>query len=137
MSFPNNTEYQCNKCGLYYTDVDYKWCKPCHINYLKNNFTNWTSGNKKIDDFIQRMQLKINSYNDIIEWIPYRRFVNIKKIGKDDYDNFTTIYSALWIDGLSYYDKDKKEWIRKSNENVTLESLDNSQNIINELLIKV
>ncbi|GBC42510.2 kinase-like domain-containing protein [Rhizophagus irregularis DAOM 181602=DAOM 197198] len=34
----------------------------------------WTSGNEKIDDFIQEMQLKINNENDVVfEWIPYRR----------------------------------------------------------------
>jgi hypothetical protein len=34
-------------------DKKHKWCKFCHINHLKNNFTNWTSGNEIIDNFIQ------------------------------------------------------------------------------------
>ncbi|GBC27957.2 kinase-like domain-containing protein [Rhizophagus irregularis DAOM 181602=DAOM 197198] len=35
------------------------------------NLVNWTSGNEKIDDFIQERQLKINNYDDIVlEWIP-------------------------------------------------------------------
>ncbi len=55
-------EIYCEVCYEKYTDVAYNWCKPCHINYLKNNFTSWTSGNEKIDDFIQKMQF---------EWIPY------------------------------------------------------------------
>src|ERR1700733_15205928 len=100
MSYPNNPKYQCDKCGLYYTDVCNEWCKPCHINYLKNNFTNWTSKNENIDDFIQEMRLKIDKHNDVIvEWIPYNQFVNIKKIGKD-YDNLVIIYSAIWNNGL-------------------------------------
>jgi len=47
----------CEKCGAY---VSYKWCKPCRIDNLKGNFTNWTSGNEKIDNVIQEMQLKID-----------------------------------------------------------------------------
>jgi hypothetical protein len=65
-------EYRCNKCEEIYADIDNKWCKPCQINYLKNNFTNWTSENEIIDDFIQRKQSRIDKYDDIIlEWIPY------------------------------------------------------------------
>ena len=47
-----------------------------HLNiifyYLKENFTYWTSENKKIDNFIQEMQLKTDYY--VIEWIPYNQF---------------------------------------------------------------
>ena len=78
------------------------------------------SGNEKIDDFIQEMQLKISDYNDIIfEWIPYNQFDEIKEIGKG---GFATIYSAIW--------KKKK---------VALKRLDNSQdfNLISELLNEV
>ena len=49
---------------------------------IQNNFT-WTSGNEKIDNFIQDMQLNIKSYNDIaFEWIPYNQLSNIKEISK-------------------------------------------------------
>jgi hypothetical protein len=126
-----NREYRCNKCEEVYTDIDKKWCEPCQINHLKNNFTNWTSGNEIIDDFIQDMQLKIISYDKILEWIPYNQFVDIKEIGKDD-DNIATIYLALWDDGLLHYNSDKKEWIRKPNIKVALKCLNNSQNIIYE-----
>ncbi len=50
-------QYQkyCEKCG-----ESRGWCKPCQMNYLKENFTNnWTSGNERIDNFIQEMQLKV------------------------------------------------------------------------------
>ncbi|CAB5357002.1 unnamed protein product [Rhizophagus irregularis] len=33
----------CVKCDKYYTNAKCKWCKPCQINWLKENFTNWTS----------------------------------------------------------------------------------------------
>ena len=69
----------CKKCGEEYVN-DFGWCKPCQIDNLKGNFT--TSGNEKIDNFIQEMQLKIDRYNDILfEWIPYNQFSDIKEIG--------------------------------------------------------
>ena len=84
----------CKNCGEKYTDMYFKWCKPCQADNLKENFTNWTSGNEKIDNFIQEIQLKINEPNSIIfEWIPYNQFNKIKKIGKGD---FITVYSATW-----------------------------------------
>src|SRR5438046_1461297 len=126
----------CEKCGEKYTNVKYKWCEPCQMNYLKKNFTNWTSGNEEVDDFIQEKQPKINDYNDVIvEWIPYNQFNNIKEIRKDD---FTTIYSAIWKDGPLYYCFYKKEYVRKlGNKQVALKYLYNSQNITNELLNKI
>ena len=42
----------------------------------KNIFTNWTTGNEKIDNLIQEMQLKIDFYNDIVfEWVPYKYYI--------------------------------------------------------------
>jgi hypothetical protein len=54
------------------------------------------------------------------EWIPYNQFYKIEKIGKG---GFATIYSAILKDG-----SDKK---------VALKCLDNSQNLIDELLNEV
>jgi hypothetical protein len=72
-------KFFCDKCICKYTNAEYKWCKPCQINYLKKNFTNWTSKNEQIDKLIQEMQLKINDCRDIIfEWVPYNQFIKIK-----------------------------------------------------------
>jgi hypothetical protein len=91
----------CETCIEEYTDTIFRWCKPCQIDYLRKNFTNW-SGNEKIDEFIKEMQLKVNNPNDMVfEWIPYNQFKNIKEINKD---NFSIIYSAIWEDGpLDFY----------------------------------
>src|SRR5204862_254901 len=93
------------------------------------------SGNKKVDDLIQEMQLKINSKKDIIfEWILYNQFDNIEEINKGD---FATVYSAIWKDGPLCYDDDGKEYSRKSDKKVALKCLYNSQNISSEFLNEV
>ena len=122
----------CKKCGEKYTDVDWRWCKPCLINDLK---TNLTSGNEKIDNFIQEMQLKMESHWDLVfEWIPYNQFSDIKEIGRG---GFATVYSAIWKDGPLIYDYDCKYYTRTSNQKVALKCLHNSQNITNEFLNEV
>ena len=114
----------------------YKWCKPCQLNDLKKNFTRWTSGNEKIDEFIQEMQLKINDYcNTILEWIPYNQVINIKKTGKNK------IYSAILENSrLLKYDEYKKLYKRNSGnkyQKVSLKYYTNSQNNINEFFNEV
>ncbi|UZO09633.1 uncharacterized protein OCT59_029848 [Rhizophagus irregularis] len=98
--------------------------------YTKNFFTNWSYNlpiNKKIIDFIQQMQLKINFYYDIVfEWIPYSQLNKVKKIGKG---GFATVYSAIWEDGPLCFDDNKMEWTREINKKVALKCLHSSQNI--------
>ena len=128
----------CKKCGEEYIDITSKWCKPCQIDNLKRNFTNWTSENEKIDNFIQEMQLKIDSGQDIVfEWIPYNQFSDIKEIGRG---GFATVYSAIWKDGPLKYNSDSKKYTRNSyysNSEVALKCLHNSQNVTNEFLNEV
>ncbi|GBC11583.2 kinase-like domain-containing protein [Rhizophagus irregularis DAOM 181602=DAOM 197198] len=132
ISFPDGL--YCNKCVKKFLDDDYKWCRSCQLNTLEKNFTNWTSGNEKIDSLIQEKQLEINSYYDttIIEWISYDQFDDIKELGKDE---FSTIYSAIWKDGPLKYDINEREYSRKQNKKVNLK-LYNSQNT-NEFLNEV
>jgi hypothetical protein len=107
----------------------------------------WTSGNEKIDKFIQEKQLKIKDHNDVVfEWIPYNQFSKIKETSRND---LITLYSAIWKDGplykknnsnanylLNYYDNNN-EYTRNSNKEVTLKCLHNSTNpiefVINEV----
>ncbi|PKK80506.1 hypothetical protein RhiirC2_33728 [Rhizophagus irregularis] len=121
-------DYYCEKCGNEYE----KWCKLCQINHLKDNFTNWTSGNEKIDSLIQKNQLKINEYKDtIFEWISYNKFIKINEIGKGGF------YTAIWKDGPLYYSISNKKYKRKLNEEVLLKYLYGSQNINNKILNEV
>src|SRR3954465_12227197 len=115
------------KCGK-----NARWCKPCLINDLK---TNLTSGNEKIDELIQEMQLKIDScWDRVFEWIPHNQFSDIEEIGRG---GFATVYSAIWKDGPLEFNRDSKEYTRDSNYEVALKCLHNSQNITNEFLNEV
>ena len=123
----------CSRCGKSFTDIQ-NWCKPCQINHLKENFINWTSGNEKIDNFIQEMQLQINSKYDIIfEWIPYNNFYDINEINKYD---FYTIYSAIWMDGPLLWEYWSKNY-RRSSKKVALKCFHNSQIINDDFLNEV
>jgi hypothetical protein len=109
---------------------------PNTTNYfLVQNNINWISGNKKIDDFIKEIQLKVESHHGIVfEWIPYNQLENIKETGKN---GFMTIYAAIWKDGPLYYDKDYNEYMRNLNKEVALKCLHNLQNPIEFLTDEV
>ena len=129
------SENHCIKCGDEYTDIWLKWCVPCKISYSEINYT--ISGNEKIDNLIQEMQLKVSKQSDIVfEWIPYSQFNNIdKEIGNY---SLVKVYSAIWKDGPLMYNYDKKKYTRnQQDEKVSLKCLYNSQNITDEFLSKV
>ena len=129
MAKPQNNITTCKKCFKEYTDIFYQWCKSCQINDLKANFTNWTSGDEKIDKFIQEMQLGIKYHYEIIfEWIPYNQFNNIAEIAKN---GFSIVYLAKWKD-IPHYDHIGNKWKRNSGT-----VLLNSQNTIDRCLNKV
>ena len=120
----------CEKCGEQYIGISNKWCKPCQINYLKENST---SGDKKIDNLIQEMQLKINDCRDIIfEWIPYNQFDGINETG-----NFTISHSVIWKDGPLRWSYEKYEYTRNSADKIVdlvhLNNLDITNESLNEV----
>ncbi|CAB4420749.1 unnamed protein product [Rhizophagus irregularis] len=99
------------------------YCEYCVRNYLKENFSNWTSGNDDIDNLIQECQMKTIEPDSIVEWIPYSNLENINYLTKG---GCSEIYTAKWIHGR--YD----EWVSKEqqlkrfgNHNVILKRLEN------------
>ena len=135
---PEYSKYSKNHCiicnNLFTIKLE-RWCKSCQLEQLKKIFINQTSGNKKIDNFIKKIQLKIGSNDDIVfEWIPYNQFNNIKEIGKD---GDATVYSTIWKDGRLCWNKDNKKYIRKSDMKVSLKCLHDSYNMIDDFLNKI
>ncbi|GBC08412.1 hypothetical protein RclHR1_00810004 [Rhizophagus clarus] len=132
-----NENYFCNnciECGNQYDEEYKRWCEICQVNQLKNSFMTWTSGNEKVDEFIQKNQLKISGYNDtVFEWIPYDKFISICEIEKS---GFTT---AIWKDGPLRYDCSLRKYMRKiiRNEKVLLKYMYDLQNVntfLNEIV---
>ncbi|RHZ81862.1 hypothetical protein Glove_117g79 [Diversispora epigaea] len=116
---------KCKECNQEYNGY---WCKPCNSKHFQNDFNNWTSGNDKIDKFIQDAQLHTN-----LEWMPYDRFKDVKQIGKG---GFGTIKHARWIDGqIREWDIENQQWERYGNREVALKKFDNFVNfndVLNE-----
>ena len=57
--------YRCLKCSDKYTEMG--WCKTCQIKDLKENFRNWSSGNKEIDDFIQDIWANLTPFDFVTD----------------------------------------------------------------------
>ena len=83
---------ECNKPG-----TGERWCQPCNAKRFKENFKNWTSGNKDIDEFIQQSQLNAVYCNKCPEWIPFEKFLNVTYITRG---GFGKVYSADWPEGF-------------------------------------
>ncbi|PKC58348.1 kinase-like protein [Rhizophagus irregularis] len=99
------------------------YCEYCVRNYLKNNFSNWTSGNDDIDNLIQECQINTLKPNVIVEWIPYNNLKNIKYLTKGGYSE---IYTAEWIDGqFIESDSNQQQLKRLGEQYVVLKRLEN------------
>ena len=111
------------------------WCQSCNAKRFKDNFKNWTSENKVIDEFIQQAQLNAVHYKKYLEWIPFEKFQNITYITKG---GFGKVYSAEWPEGyICDWEIENQKWNRWTNEKVALKSLDNSSDISSDFLNEV
>ena len=99
------------------------YCEHCVRNYLKANFSNWTSGNNDIDNLIQKCQIEAIIPNKIIEWIPYNNLQNIEYLTKG---GCSEIYTATWIDGhYKEWDSKEKQLKRFGDQHVVFKRLEN------------
>ncbi|CAG8568773.1 16627_t:CDS:2 [Funneliformis caledonium] len=70
------------------------WCKDCETNAFKENFRYWTSENLNL---IRYTQLNATGSVDYLEYIDFKQFDLIENTNKSD--DFSTIYSAIWMEG--------------------------------------
>ena len=126
---------ECNK-----SNTDYEWCNQCNAKRFQQD---WTSGNKYIDNFIQETQFNTQNLYEVLEWIPYNRLTNIKYLAKG---GFSTVYKAIWLDGLTdNWNYDARQWNRRLQNvhfstrdyEVVIKNLNNSSNINEEFLNEV
>ena len=123
----------CGEC--YEPGTGQYWCQPCNAKRFKENFKNWTSGNKNVDEFIQESQLNAIFRSNYIEWIPYEKFQNIIYIAEG---GFGKIHSAEWPEGhIVNWDIKTQTWRRWTNYKVALKSLNNSFDISADFLNEV
>jgi serine/threonine protein kinase len=95
-----------------------------------NDFDKWTSGNITIDKFIQDAQINADNRSEVILWIPYDRFKDIKEIAKG---GFGTIYKAEWIDGYALsWEVENKQWFRFGQSTIALKKFNNNFTNLNE-----
>ncbi|RGB40442.1 kinase-like domain-containing protein [Rhizophagus diaphanus] len=121
---------ECNEPG-----TGDQWCQPCNAKRFKENFKNWTSGNKNIDELIQQSQLNAFFCIKCLEWIPFENFENVTYITRG---GFSKIYSADWPEGsIENWDIENQNWDRTPNVKVALKSLDNSSIISNYFLNEI
>ncbi|RIB10315.1 kinase-like domain-containing protein [Gigaspora rosea] len=106
------------------------------VSKFNKEFGKWTSGNSDIDNFIQQIQLKAQYDVEVIEWIPFYKFTNIKYLAKG---GFGTVFKAIWTDGyIRKRDFLNSKWVRRPQRSVCLKSLnDSKEDIKKEFLNEV
>ena len=120
----------CKECNQ--PNIGNYWCQSCNSKHFKQDFNKWTSGNKEIDEFIQNFQLNATCHEEVLEWIPYEKFENVEYLAKG---GFGIVHKAKWMDGyIGYWNTNQNKWDRRSNRNIVLKCLNNSQNLTTDFL---
>ncbi|CAB4441057.1 unnamed protein product [Rhizophagus irregularis] len=78
--------FNCNK-----PQTEENWCLNCNSKFFKKEFNNWSSENMHIDKFIQEAQLNARNNNEVIEWINYDHFINVRYITRGGFRNWNRI----------------------------------------------
>ncbi|RHZ84019.1 hypothetical protein Glove_86g150 [Diversispora epigaea] len=124
-------EDNCFECGKRY--IGFTWCYPCQNKRFEKEFGNWTSGNKIIDKFLQKTQSEAIETDELLEWIPYEEFKDIKYLTRG---GFGKVYQSIWVDGPKAY-WDGNDWVRVKDEVTVLKSLGFSQDINDDFFAEI
>ena len=62
----------CKECSQPNSSIHYAhcwtcWCQSCNSKHFQQDFNKWTSGNKEIDEFIQKFQLNATYWKEVLE----------------------------------------------------------------------
>ncbi|CAG8588282.1 14523_t:CDS:2, partial [Acaulospora colombiana] len=99
---------------------------------LINDFSNWTSGNSGLDQFIQQTQLENPDQKFHMRWIDYKdNFSNVKLVAEGGH---SSVFSATWLNKTDQvWDGAKQAFVEKPLV-VALKVLKDSQNLSYEFL---
>ncbi|CAG8581908.1 9427_t:CDS:2 [Paraglomus brasilianum] len=125
---------QCEECKS--TRTGYNWCQYCDIERCQNNFVNWTSGCKEIDDFIQVAQLKAINVRSVVEWIDYEEFTSVKHLANG---GNSSVFTAYWPRGpIRAWDTNINDWERgwgqANSDVIILKRIKNSNKVTTDFL---
>ncbi|CAG8570143.1 13799_t:CDS:1 [Acaulospora colombiana] len=130
----NNTA-KCPECHQLTSTIYWNWCQQCSARHFSANFANWSSNNSNLDKLIQEIQLNATYSEQVIEWIPYERFQNIRHISKG---GFGEVMYAEWEDGQIYnWDISMGTWKRRGRHPVALKKLKGSEECPEDFLKEV
>ena len=106
---------RCKECRKINNDIF--WCQSCNSKHFNDEAKHWRSDNKRLDQLILKRQVdNARDRTEIIEWIPYERFVNVKIQARGYY---STVYSAQWKPILKR-DIENNKWKRYENLSITV-----------------
>ncbi|RHZ88972.1 hypothetical protein Glove_19g307 [Diversispora epigaea] len=84
--------------------------------HFQNDFNKQTSGNDKIDKLIQDAQINDNDKWEVMEWIPFDIFKDVKQIGRG---GFGTIHHASLTSILKWVSRILVHWREESTNTTT------------------
>jgi len=106
----SSTRHYCPECDQRLRDNSW-WCNPCQRRHFEENFDNWSTGDKDIDDFLKHTQINAQECDQYLEWIPFSAFINVNK---SEISEVGTLFSANWIRGPSdTWDPVESEYVAK------------------------
>src|SRR3954452_8963010 len=98
----------CEECNES-IDATARWCTSCNAKRFEANYSNWTSDNDEMDNFILKTQINAERHETVLEWVSPSKFTLLEKI------EFSKNHKAYWEDGyLLDYNVKKKDWNRYS-----------------------
>ncbi|PKK69209.1 kinase-like protein, partial [Rhizophagus irregularis] len=97
------------------------YCENCIREFLRGEFSKWSSGDETVDKFIQHNQLQASVPPFILEWISPDQFENITYLNKG---GFGKIHLAKWKRGpIMDWDEKKRQFVYEGTVDIVLKSL--------------